>query len=172
MKKSSKVTAVILSAILAMSMIGCGSSAEDTASDAAATDAVTDEATDAAASDEATDAADETAAGDRTQLIVGFDADVQIITGTYSNVTSVPIESISLEKDGKYVYLYNEKENTVTKTAVTTGATSDTAYQVTSGLKVGDKIVATPASDYTEDTFKVKVVDKATAKAKSAFGKK
>ena len=82
MKKSSKVTAVILSAILAMSMIGCGSSAEDTASDAAATDAVTDEATDAAASDEATDAADEatdaadeTAAGDRTQLIVGFDAE-------------------------------------------------------------------------------------------------
>ena len=75
MKKSSKVTAVILSAILAMSMIGCGSSAEDTASDAAATDAVTDEVTDAAASDEATDAADETAAGDRTQLIVGFDAE-------------------------------------------------------------------------------------------------
>ena len=93
MKKSSKVTAVILSAILAMSMIGCGSSAEDTASDAAATDAVTDEATDAAASDEATDAADEatdaadeatdaadetadeTAAGDRTKLIVGFDAE-------------------------------------------------------------------------------------------------
>ena len=82
MKKSSKVTAVILSAVLAMSMIGCGSSAEDTASDAAATDAVTDEATDAAASDEATDAADEatdaadeTAAGDRTQLIVGFDAE-------------------------------------------------------------------------------------------------
>ena len=82
MKKSSKVTAVILSAILAMSMIGCGSSAEDTASDATATDAVTDEATDAAASDEATDAADEatdaadeTAAGDRTKLIVGFDAE-------------------------------------------------------------------------------------------------
>ena len=93
MKKSSKVTAVILSAVLAMSMIGCGSSAEDTASDAAATDAVTDEATDAAASDEATDAADEatdaatdaadeatdaadeTAAGDRTKLIVGFDAE-------------------------------------------------------------------------------------------------
>ena len=75
MKKSSKVTAVILSAILAMSMIGCGSSAEDTASDAAATDAVTDEATDAAASDEATDAADEAAAGDRTKLIVGFDAE-------------------------------------------------------------------------------------------------
>ena len=80
---------MILSAVLAMSMIGCGSSAEDTASDAAATDAVTDEATDAAASDEATDAADEatdvadeatdaadeTAAGDRTQLIVGFDAE-------------------------------------------------------------------------------------------------
>lgn len=93
-------------------------------------------------------------------IIIGFDADVTITTGTYTDVPSVPIESIVLEKEGTYVYLYNEEEGTVTKTKITTGATSDTSYQVTSGLNVGQKIVATPATTYESDTFKVKVVEK------------
>ena len=91
-------------------------------------------------------------------IIVGFDADVEIVTGTYTDVPCVPIESIVLEKEGTYVYLYNEKDETVTKTKNETGATSDTSYEVTSGLSVGDRIVATPQTDYEEDTFKVKVV--------------
>lgn len=95
-------------------------------------------------------------------IIVGFDADVEIVTGTYDNVPCVPIESIVLEKEGTYVYLYDEDTQTVTKTAITTGATSDTSYEITSGLTQGQKIVATPQSDYKEDTFKVKVVDKTT----------
>ncbi len=91
-------------------------------------------------------------------ITVGFDADVEIETGLYENVTVVPVESIKMEKNGSYVYLYNEEEGTVTKTTIKTGAISDTAYQVTEGLKPGDKVVATPSSDYTEDTFDVKVV--------------
>ena len=77
-------------------------------------------------------------------------------------VTVVPIESITLEKTGSYVYLYNEEDKTVTKTEIKTGAISDTAYEVTSGLKPGDKIVSSPKTDYKEDTFKVKVVDSIT----------
>lgn len=92
-------------------------------------------------------------------ITVGFDADVEIETGVYENVTVVPIESIEMEKNGSYVYVYNEEEGTATKTLIKTGAISDTAYQVTDGLKPGDKIVATPSADYKEDTFKVKVVD-------------
>ena len=103
-----------------------------------------------------------------SNIIVGFNADVEIITGSFEGVTCVPIESIVREKDGTYVYLYNEEEGTVTKTAITTAATSDTAYQVTGGVKVGDRIVATPANDYEEDTFKVKVVEKSVAKAASS----
>ncbi len=91
-------------------------------------------------------------------IIVGFDADVEIVTGTYNDIPCVPIESIVLEKEGTYVYLYNEEEETVTKTKIETGATSDTSYEITSGLAVGDKIVATPQTDYEEETFKVKVV--------------
>ncbi len=90
-------------------------------------------------------------------IIVGFDADVEIQTGVFENVTVVPIESIVLEKDGTYVYKYNEEESTVTKTQIETGAISDKAYEVTSGISEGDVIVATPATDYEEDTFKVKL---------------
>ncbi|MFR5875433.1 MAG: biotin/lipoyl-binding protein [Eubacterium sp.] len=90
-------------------------------------------------------------------IIIGFDASVEIQTGNYTDVPTVPIESIILEKEGTYVYLYDEEEGTVTKTAIETGAASDTSYEVTSGLSIGDKIVSTPASDYEEDTFKVKV---------------
>ena len=93
-------------------------------------------------------------------IIIGFNADVEIVTGTYNEVPSVPIESIILEKEGTYVYLYDENEGTVTKTAITTGATSDTSYEITSGLSVGQKIVTTPQTDYKEETFKVRVVQK------------
>lgn len=90
-------------------------------------------------------------------IIVGFDADVEIVTGTYTDVPCVPIESIVLEKEGTYVYLYNPEEETVTKTKIETGATSDTSYEIRSGLSIGDQIVATPQTDYEEDSFKVKV---------------
>lgn len=93
-------------------------------------------------------------------IIIGFNADVEIETGTYSQVPCVPIESIILEKEGTYVYLYNEEDETVTKTAITTGATSDTSYEVLSGLSAGQKIVTTPQTDYEEETFKVRVVQK------------
>lgn len=93
-------------------------------------------------------------------ITVGFDADVEIATGEYLGVTVVPIESIKLEKTGSYVYLYNEEDSTVTKTLIETGAVSDSVYQVTSGLKAGDKIISAPSSDYEEDTFKVKVSEK------------
>ena len=99
-------------------------------------------------------------------IIIGFDADVKIVTGTYTNVPAVPIESIVLAKDGTYVYLYDEEEGIVTKTAITTGAISDSAYEIKSGINVGDKIVATPSSDYKEDTFKV-IIPKNNTKSTS-----
>lgn len=93
-------------------------------------------------------------------ITVGFNADVEIETGEYLGVVVVPIESIKLEKTGSYVYIYNEEENTVTKTLIETGAVSDSEYEVKSGLKAGDKIVAAPSTEYKEDTFKVKVIEK------------
>lgn len=93
-------------------------------------------------------------------IIAGFDANVEIQTGEYLGVTAVPIGAIKLEKEGAFVYLYNAEEGEVTKTPIEIGASSVTSYQVKSGLNVGDQIVAAPASDYEDDTFKVKVVTK------------
>jgi len=93
-------------------------------------------------------------------ITAGFDADVEIETGEYLGVVVVPIESIKLEKTGSYVYIYNEEDNTVTKTLIETGAVSDSEYEVKSGLKVGDRIVSAPSTEYKEDTFKVKVIEK------------
>ncbi len=93
-------------------------------------------------------------------IIIGFEANVVISTGEYLGVVTVPTGSIVLDKTGTYVYLYNEEDKTVTKTTITTGAMSDSDYQVTEGLKAGDKIVSAPSSTYKEETFKVKVVDK------------
>lgn len=90
-------------------------------------------------------------------IIAGFDADIEIQTGSFNDVPVVPIESIVLEKEGAYVYLYNEQEGTVTKTKIETGAISDSAYEIKDGIHVGDKIVSIPSSEYTEETFKVNV---------------
>ncbi len=99
-------------------------------------------------------------------IIVGFDADVEIQVGEYIDVPCVPIESIVLEKTGTYVYKYNEADSTVTKTMIKTGAISDSSYEVTNGLEIGDKIVATPSTAYEEETFDVRVVDKLSADKK------
>lgn len=93
-------------------------------------------------------------------ITVGFDANVEIQTGEYLGVTAVPIGSIKLEKEGAFVYLYNAEEGEVTKTPIEIGASSVTSYQVISGLNVGDQIISAPASDYEDDTFKVKVATK------------
>lgn len=90
-------------------------------------------------------------------IIIGFDADVEINAGSYLGVTVVPIESIILEKTGTYVYLYNEEEKEVSKTLIETGAVSDAYYEVKSGIKAGDQIVSTPSSEFKDETFKVKV---------------
>ncbi len=91
-------------------------------------------------------------------IVVGFDANVEIKTGEYNGVLVVPVESIKLEKGGtSFVYLYNEEESTVTKTQIKTGAASTSVYEVTEGLKAGDRIVSAPESNYEEDTFKVSI---------------
>lgn len=89
-------------------------------------------------------------------IIVGFDAAVEIHIGEFIGVPTVPAESMLHDKNGTYVYLYNEEEGTVTKTQIETGSMSYTEYEVVSGLKEGDRIVFAPQSTF-EDNFEVKV---------------
>jgi hypothetical protein len=50
-----------------------------------------------------------------------------------------------VEEGKKYVFVYNEAEDTVTKKEVETGLVSDTMYQIISGVSVGDQIVKSPS---------------------------
>lgn len=89
-------------------------------------------------------------------IVIGFDADVEISVGDHTGITTVPSQSIILDKTGTYVFLYNEEEKTVTKTPIETGATSVSEYEVVSGIGIGDKIVNAPQSTF-EDSFEVRV---------------
>ena len=85
-------------------------------------------------------------------IIIGFDASVEIDVGEHSMV---------LDKTGSYVFVYDEESETVTKTLIETGATSVSDYEVLSGVELGDMIVLAPQSTY-EDSFKARI--KADAK--------
>ena len=89
-------------------------------------------------------------------IIVGFDAAVEIHIGEVLGVPTVPAESMLHDKTGTYVYIYDEEESTVTKTYIQTGAMSYTEYEITSGLKEGDRIVYAPQASF-DETFEVKV---------------
>ena len=92
-------------------------------------------------------------------IIVGFNAAVEIHIGEFLGVPTVPAESMLHDKTGTYVYLYNEEDGTVSKTQITTGAMSYTEYEITSGIKQGDRIVHAPQASF-EDTFEVKIAAK------------
>ena len=91
-------------------------------------------------------------------IIIGFDAKVEINVGDYIGVVTVPVESLVYDKTGTYVYLYDAENSTVTKTLIETGAKSYTEYQVTEGIKQGDKIAQAPDSTF-EESFEIKVAE-------------
>ena len=89
-------------------------------------------------------------------IIIGFDASVEIDVGEHIGITTVPSNSMVLDKTGSYVFVYDEESETVTKTLIETGATSVSDYEVLSGVELGDMIVLAPQSTY-EDSFKARI---------------
>lgn len=91
-------------------------------------------------------------------IVIGFDADVEIEVGEHIGITTVPSQAMILDKTGSYVFVYDEEEETVTKTLIETGASSVSEYEILSGVNSGDRIVLAPQSTY-EDSFKVRIKD-------------
>ncbi len=89
-------------------------------------------------------------------IVIGFDADVEIDVGEHIGVTTVPSQAMILDKTGSYVFIYDEEEETVTKTLIETGASSVSEYEIISGVQLGDRIVLAPQSTF-EDSFKVRI---------------
>ncbi len=89
-------------------------------------------------------------------IVIGFEADVEIDVGEHVGVTTVPSQAMLLDKTGSYVFIYDEEEETVTKTLIETGASSVSEYEIVNGVKLGDRIVLAPQSTF-EDSFKVRI---------------
>ena len=78
------------------------------------------------------------------KIVIGFDVDISIDTEKLENVITVPVEAVSTNDGENCVFVYNEKEKTVSKRIVTLGIGSDTAYEVLEGLQVGEQVVLNP----------------------------
>lgn len=79
-------------------------------------------------------------------VIIGIDVDIDIELDSVDNAVVVPIESVETDDTGNYIYMFNEKNSTVTRVPVELGLSTDTQYQVISGCSAGDKIVQNPAT--------------------------
>lgn len=94
-------------------------------------------------------------------LIIGFDVKLSIKTNEIKNILTIPIEAVQVDSGKQYVYIYNKNTQTVSKKNVDLGISSDTAYEVKSGLKQGDLIIKNPPKDLENG---VKVYDKGAVK--------
>ncbi|RZD21075.1 efflux RND transporter periplasmic adaptor subunit [Pseudoalteromonas sp. MEBiC 03485] len=78
------------------------------------------------------------------QLYAGMSCRAEIATSIAENGLKLPIEAIQKEDDSYFVWKLNT-DNTVTKTTVTVGISSDIEQALTSGVAKGDRIVIGPA---------------------------
>jgi membrane fusion protein, multidrug efflux system len=91
---------------------------------------------------------------------------VRLLVDTMTGATLAPNPAIQLGASGDFVYLLND-DSTVSKRDVATGPTDGKHTVITSGLKVGDKVVI-DGVDRLRDGAKVKVVEPAAAGAGQA----
>jgi len=78
------------------------------------------------------------------QLYAGMSCRAEIAMSIAENGLKLPIEAIQKEDDSYFVWKLNT-DNTVTKTPVTVGISSDIEQALTSGVSQGDHIVIGPA---------------------------
>ncbi len=74
-----------------------------------------------------------------SSVIVGVDVQVSIITDTVENALVVPVEAISIDNGEKYVYVL--EDGNAVKRIVELGISSDTHYQILSGVTLDDVLI-------------------------------
>lgn len=72
----------------------------------------------------------------------GFSASARIYTEDMSNVALVPYTAVILKNGKEYVYLY--EDDTAVLTSIKTGRELVGGYEVVSGIKSGDRVIANP----------------------------
>jgi multidrug efflux pump subunit AcrA (membrane-fusion protein) len=74
-----------------------------------------------------------------SNLIVGIDVPVSIVTETVENAVVVPVETICI--DGEEVFVFVLEDGKAVKRDVELGISSDTHYQIISGVTVDDVLI-------------------------------
>lgn len=77
-------------------------------------------------------------------VVVGFDVDIKIALDTINDVLKVPVEAVIYNSGTYSVFVYDEKEETVTKKVITRGSLDDKHYEVVEGLTKGEWVVKSP----------------------------
>lgn len=91
------------------------------------------------------------------KIVIGFDVDISIDTEKLENVMTIPVEAVSTGDGENCVFVYNEKDKTVSKRVVSLGIGSDSAYEVLEGLQVGEQVVLNPKTSLLDgDKIQVK----------------
>lgn len=72
-------------------------------------------------------------------IFLGVEAKVSIQAAEAKQVPIVPVEAINVGNDGSFCYVL--KDGVITKQEITTGISSDSYTQVSSGLEVGDEVI-------------------------------
>lgn len=95
-------------------------------------------------------------------LVIGFDADISIETGTATDVIVIPVEALHVSGNDRYVFVYDPSSKKVEQRVVSIGLSGDDYYEVTEGLEVGEQVVRViKGTGVTlESEMKVKPVEK------------
>lgn len=76
-----------------------------------------------------------------SNLVLGFDAKLSILTNKVKGAVVIPVEALVIEDGKKFVYIYDGKTGTAELKEIDIGISSDKFYEVKSGLKVGQKVI-------------------------------
>ncbi|HSK48730.1 MAG TPA: efflux RND transporter periplasmic adaptor subunit [Coriobacteriia bacterium] len=81
-------------------------------------------------------------------ILIGMKGDATIKVSSQANALTVPVEALFSEGGTDYVYVV--VNNTLNKTEITVGATTDTDVEVLSGLEEGQTVALSGSTQYTD----------------------
>ena len=90
----------------------------------------------------------------KTNMLPGYSADVEIILNSHSNVIRIPTEALL---EGQKVFIYDEDNSYIYEKEVSTGLTNWKYTEILGGLKQGEKIVTSIDRDGVVDGALVKI---------------
>ena len=81
-------------------------------------------------------------------IYLGLDAKVKLTTASKTNVVMLPVEAVSADKEGEFVYLVTD--GVVEKRYITLGISSDEYVEIVDGLTETDQVITMISSDIEE----------------------